>query len=321
MDGGQYGTAFKFRKREGAISVSFCVSDNYCQHLAVVVASILEHAAEEDRFVFHVLTKMISDGNVRRLKQMEVEAKQRCRFVFHHVDRSRFDKFPLPLEHITQEMYYRYLLPEILEDEERTIYMDVDVLVYGSLRRFWEIELGDCLLAGTTDIKEDSPGFRAYKRQLGMQPDAPYFYSGMLVMDLARLRAAKFCDRCMANTGKSYRFLDWPDQDIINLTMEGQILSLPQAWHCTDPKVLQPGENILIRHFANFSAKPWCCLYKNRTWPEYLKYLRRTPYRDRAWAFVGSHIRGFFFFRYTKKGVERILVCGILVWRRKRVRA
>ncbi len=298
------------------LSISFCISDNYAQHLAVVVASMLTNTPGCD-FHFHVLYSALREETVARLKGWAEASQGRFEFCFHQVDRRHFDAFPLPLEHITQEMYYRYLLPELLVDEARTIYIDVDVLALGDLLPLWQWDLGGCPLAGTTDLKEDTPEFRAYKQRLGMKPDAKYFLSGMLVMDLETLRREEFGRKCMENTAKHFDHIAWPDQDVINLTMEGRILELPMRFNCVDPKRLPKGEQMVVRHFANFSAKPWCCLWKNRTWPGYVRYLLQTPYRDQTWRFLWAHLLGFFYFRYTKKGYERVLICGVLIRKRK----
>jgi lipopolysaccharide biosynthesis glycosyltransferase len=298
------------------ISLSFVISDNYSQHLAVVIASILKNAGPKESFVFHVLTTYLSEENQTRLQQFAKD-DTRCRVVFHVIDGKAFDAFPLPIEHVSIEMYYRYLLPTLLQDEKRTIYMDVDILVHQSLRELFELDLGDCLIAGVNDFKEETPGFLDFKEELGMKRDAKYFNSGVLVMDIARLREDGFTQKCMEKTIQHSAILSWPDQDIINLVMEGRIYELPVRFNCIMPERLPMGDRIVIEHFASFSSKPWCCLPKNTTWPIYLRYLRTTPYRDKAWAFIWSHIKGVFYFRYTKKNVERILVFGIRVWRRK----
>ena len=52
------------------ISMSFSVSDNYSQHLAVVLASVLFNNPHS-RFVFHVLHRNISDENQSRIRELE----------------------------------------------------------------------------------------------------------------------------------------------------------------------------------------------------------------------------------------------------------
>ena len=299
------------------VSISFCISDNYAQHLAVVVASLLANSPACD-FRFHVVASTLREETRTRLTAWAEASKGRFSFVYHLIDRALFKCFPLPIEHISLEMYFRYWLPELLLDEAKTIYMDVDVLALGDILPLWQWDLAGHALAGTTDVKENTESFKAFKQKLGMQPDAKYFYSGLLVMDLERLRQDHFTERCMANTVKFLDILAWPDQDIINLTYEGKILELPMRFNCTEPKRLPRGERPIIRHFANFSAKPWCCLWKNRTWPGYARYLLHTPYRGQIWRLLWAHLCGFFYFKYTKKGFERILICGVRI-RKQRV--
>ncbi len=305
-------------ERGGRISVSFSVSDSYAQHLAVVIASILYNNPGSS-FVFHVLHRDFSEENMARVKELEnFRRGAACRTAsvkFHRVDASLFDKFPIPaeLEHVTQEMYYRYLLPEVLADEDRTIYSDVDVLCAGDLRPLWETDLRGCILAA---VSEGEAG--EYKKKLiGLEGDAPYFYSGLLVMDLAKMREEGAARRLFEITAGNSQKMSWPDQDAINLAFYGRILMLGPEWDGINVRYSPFRKGVAIWHFPGFTMKPWCNIWKNTTWPVYLKYLLKSPYRANAARFVWGHVKGFFFFKYTKKRVTRWLVCGIRVWKRK----
>jgi lipopolysaccharide biosynthesis glycosyltransferase len=295
------------------ISMSFSVSDNYSQHLAVVLASVLFNNPHS-RFVFHVLHRNISDENQSRIRELE-RIYLNCEIRFHLIDDSRFEKFPIPmeLEHVTQEMYYRYLLPEILENEDRTIYSDVDVLCVGNLMPLWKKDLKENVLAA---VSEGEAG-ESKKKLIGLTGNAPYFNSGLLVMDLAAMRCESATEVLMANTVEYACRIAWPDQDIINITFRDRILELSPVWNAFNITGGKMKKNVVIHHFANASQKPWCNIWKNCSWPLYLRYLRRSPYRENAFHFVWGHIKGFFFFKYTKKQVTRYLVCGIRVWRRR----
>ena len=293
------------------ISISFSVSDNYSQHLAVVLASVLVNNPGS-RFIFHVLHRDISEQNQNKVRELE-RMYLNCEIRFHLIDAGCFEKFPVPkeLEHITQEMYYRYLLPEVLVNEERTIYSDVDVLCVGNLKPLWEIDLKGNVLAA---VSEGEAG--EYKKKLlGLGGDAPYFYSGLLVMDLAKMRFERCSQTLMTNTAKYAERIAWPDQDMINLTFRNRILQLGAEWDGINVRYSPFRKNIIIWHFPGFTLKPWCNIWKNTTWPLYLKYLCKSPYSENALSFVWGHIKGFFFYKYTKKQVTRYLVCGIRVWR------
>ena len=310
----------------------------------MVLTSILVNNPASS-FVFHVLHRDITPENQARIKELESwrvvgenssssrvdnlppfsnsNSKlqlSRNRIVsirFHKIDESLFEKFPIPpeLEHVTQEMYYRYLLPEVLADEDRTIYSDVDVLCVGDLRPLWETDLKGNILAA---VSEGEAG-EFKKRLMGLEGDAPYFYSGLLVMDLKAMRDDGYSNKLMSNTIKFANKISWPDQDIINLTFRNKILQLGPEWDGINVRYSPFRRGIAIWHFPGFTMKPWCNIWKNTTWPIYLKYLLKSPYRANAARFVWGHVKGFFFFKYTKKRTARYLVCGIRVWKSKEV--
>lgn len=296
------------------ISVSFNVSDNYVQHLAVVAVSILTNAPDS-RFVFHVLTREMSEDSRRRLKKIEQEYG-RCRFEIHVVDFSLFANMPSPLEHVSRDARFRIILPNILANDARTIYLDVDLLVIGDITPLWSVDLGGKMLGGVIDNFNPDQDLMDYRAELGLSPDTKYVNSGVLVMDLEKLRRFDFPSKCFATIDRLRDILSFVDQDTINIVAEGHIQILPERWNCQNRPRTLDGERPVIRHFTSFTNKPWCNIWKNRSWPLYLRYLLKSPYRDRAVAFVLGHLKGFFWYRFVKKGIERTILLGLTIRKR-----
>ena len=295
------------------ISISFCISDNYAQHFAVVIASILINNPVED-FVFHVVHHSVTPETEAKVCELE-SMYPRHRIVFHRIDERLFEKFPIPstLAHITREMYYRYILPELLIDEERTIYSDVDVLcVKGGIRELFEMDLQGCPLAAILDETNGAKRIR-----LGLS-EGKYFCSGLLVMNLAMLRAERSVHKLFETTNVNANRLVFPDQDVINIVFDQRIVEVFPKWNCAD-RYSFFRKDVIQWHFQCQTQKPWCNLWKNITWIPYFNYLLKTPYRSRALSFLFGHLKGFFYFSYTKNQSKRYLVCGIRVWKRTRM--
>lgn len=293
------------------ISISFCISDNYARHLAVVVASILVNNPDDD-FVFHVVHHSVTPESEAKVRELE-SMYPRHKIVFHKIDPNLFEKFPIPptLAHITREMYYRYILPEILPDEERTIYSDVDVLcVKGGVRELFEMDLGGNPIAA---VIEETTGVKRTRLEL---PEGKYFCSGLLLLNLAMLRGESATRVLLEATANNAGRLVFPDQDVINIVFDGRIKEVPSIWNCADGYSFFR-KDVVQWHFQCQTQKPWCNLWKNLTWIPYLKYLLKTPYRGEALRFVLGHLKGFFFFAYTKNRSRRYLVCGVRVWKRR----
>lgn len=303
--------------KESPISFTFCISDNYAQHLAVVLASILVNNPDED-FVFHVVHHSVTPETEARLRGLEA-MYPRHRLVFHRVDANAFARFPLPAElpHVTRETYYRYILPNLLPDESRTIYSDVDVLcMKGNIRELWETDLGGRPMAAIRKLAGNSPGYCAHMTRMGMKPGADYWFAGLLVMDLDKLRAEDFAGACMAKTAEKAAELAFPDMDVINVVMEDRMAEIDPLWNMTE-RFSFLRRDVKMWHFLNHTQKPWCNIWKNVTWLPYVRYLVKTPYRDELARFLWAHVKGFFWYSYEKNRVRRWLFCGIRVWRRR----
>ena len=294
------------------ISISFCISDNYAQHMAVVIASIIANNPGEP-FVFHVLHSNVTSLTAERLAEYE-RTYDNVTIKFHKIDVSSFhdEKLPITLTHVTKEAYYRFLLPDVLPKEDRrTIYMDVDVLcVRRGIRELWETDLCGNPIGAVLD---DDTGWK--RGLIGLQ-QGMYFCSGMLLMDLAMLRSGGYVGKLVSALRTHSDKLIWMDQDVINIVFDGKIHKLPCVWNCADQ--YNPFRRDVIQwHFLCQTRKPWCNIWKNITWIPYFKYLLKTPYRRNACRFVLDHIKGFFYFSYRKDNTIRYLVCGIRVWKRK----
>ena len=83
---------------------------------------------------------------------------------------TRFSGFPTPkfLSEIPLIAYCRLALPDILPDEPRIIYSDIDVLtVRGGLRDLWETDLKGHPMACISDHHIDTPDFRTFRNMYG----------------------------------------------------------------------------------------------------------------------------------------------------------
>lgn len=297
------------------ISISFSVSDNYSQHLAVVLTSVLVNN-QDSRFVFHVLHRNITRANQAKIKELERDFPL-CEVCFHFIDTTMFDKFPIPvgLEHVTQETYFRYVLADVLADEERTIYSDVDIICRDRIDSIWQVDLKGKMLGAVRNYGGEKCGQNCDIVKLGFSPASPYFFTGFLVMDLARMRKERCSEKFIAATKKHGADVPYIDLDIINMVCEGDIAEIESIWNETS-RYSWLRRDVKIWHFPGVISKPWCNIWKNTTWPLYLKYLLKSPYRKNARGFLWGHIKGFFFFKYTKKNVTRYLVCGIRIWKK-----
>lgn len=273
-------------RRVSELHIACSADENYVPHSAAMIHSALAHS---DRLVVHYLHGAgFSSDDAARLGRMFERPGQRI--VFHEIADDRIDGLRIEQD-FGPTMWYRILLPELLLDVERVLYLDVDTLVLDRLDPLWELELGSSLLAAVRNV------FMPYHRQraadLGMEASG-YFNSGVLLMNLEQMRNDRFTDIVYALARRRARELDWPDQDALNLAARHRWMALQPRWNVMNSVVMHPelaadalgaaevDEALAapaIRHFEGPEFnKPWHAQHGRRGRRLYRAHRRATPW-------------------------------------------
>ncbi|MFL5895587.1 MAG: glycosyltransferase family 8 protein, partial [Thermoleophilaceae bacterium] len=265
-----------------------CGGDSaYLVHTAAMVSSILEHSGGLDVRV-HYLHEPALDRREAAKFESFVEARGGSATLIP-VAAERIAGLPAAFNHVTEAMWYRIFLSELLPDVERVLYLDADTLAMDDLRPLWETELRGFALAAVTNVWE--PWNLGYPAALGLR--RPYFNSGVLLMNLNRMREldadARVADYALANRDS----LTWPDQDALNVVLGDERVELYPRWNCMNSVLLFESANEVfgeeavaeararpgIRHFEGPAInKPWHLLGQSRDAGEYFRHRRQTPW-------------------------------------------
>lgn len=245
------------------MNIAFCISDNYADKVKVVMTSIVRnHPASQLRFF--IFSSGLSDES-KALLEKTAASHSDCRVWFVIVDAMLFKDLVLPIDYITSEMYYRYAIAELLPQEDKILYLDADLIVNRSLKTLYATELGDNYLAGVVDLFAKDKGF-AEKWNIDN-----YINSGVLLMNLRKMREDKLQSKLIEKTIELAETLDFPDQDVLNVVCKDRILLVDPRYNFTSrymhKKWWMPG--VAVLHYAG-SKKPWkvrCRGY--RIWKKY----------------------------------------------------
>lgn len=127
----------------------------------------------------------------------------------------------------TEAASFRLLLPELLPEYDKVVYIDCDVIVRQDIGRLYrETALGDNWLGVVFEapIERQAERFRA----LGCDP-MRYFNSGFLLMNLALMREEKVSEKLLEACRVPY--LEFPDQDALNQVCQGHVLPLSPLYN------------------------------------------------------------------------------------------
>ena len=150
--------------------------------------------------------------------------------------------------------YYRLFLHEMLPEYGRVLYLDSDIVVQADVRELFETDLCGFALGAMKDFGPTRLKQYAYIRNtLKLERPGGYFNSGVLLMDLEKLRSSEFSRQVRENISSGLSF-KWVDQDVLNRIFDGRIRYLDPAWNYMALPGKHP-ERKKILHFPG--VKPW----------------------------------------------------------------
>jgi lipopolysaccharide biosynthesis glycosyltransferase len=248
------------------IDLIFVSNDAYCPHLATTLMSVAASTPGPVRV--NIVTNDASDYSRRQVARAVPSMDLRW------LDCGSMEDLPPSSGGIAPISYGRLFGPgQVGGDVDRLIYLDVDTLVRHDLAGLWASDLAGRPIAAVRDawvtwVGHPTLGIPDYEA-LGFDPRAPYFNSGVMVIDVRRwndLEAERRCLEFLA-TQKRNRFAD---QDALNAVFYENWTPIPMRWNVfADPRpprlieletstleVIEAQHDPAIVHFAS-GSKPW----------------------------------------------------------------
>ena len=244
-------------KRHDRIDIVFGIDDQYVDPLIVVAYSVLKNNTSFLEVNFHVITSGLSVHNVKKIKQLE-NLFPGVRFDFTVVDDAPFKEFSLRIKHISPIAYGRFLTAELFPEIDKALYFDADLLVLSDLAELWSVNIHTACVAGSHKayITTQFPG---YKKSIGLEDKDVYINSGVMLMNLKRIRQLGKTDELLRNAKDLKDVVKIQDQDIINITFKDEIALFDKRYNYTDSDRREnpiAKDEVKVIHF-NTANKPW----------------------------------------------------------------
>lgn len=199
----------------------------------------------------------------------------------YHIDPAIFKNAPL-YRGCSQEIYYRLLASEILTDDiKRILYLDIDLIINGNLEELYQTKFRGKYFVACEDTNHSMINEEVYGI-LDIPMHYPYFNSGVLLMNLERLRETNELERI-----HKYMSGDWAeknkyfhDQNVLNALYYGKVKYVNSfVYNCLIKNFTQIEklfEECRIFHFAGI--KPWeqeyPCVRCKEIWHKYASLVK-----------------------------------------------
>lgn len=144
----------------------------------------------------------------------------------------------------------RLAIPDIFQDEERVLWLDVDTIVTDDISQLFQEDLGQCYFGMVPEVPDRS------------KPPFTYYNAGVMLINVLRFQA----------DGRQYyhdlidlvnwQRMDFPDQDAINLLCQTRIKALAPCWNSGRWTKELPADEVNIVHFMADRQYTERALYK-----------------------------------------------------------
>lgn len=151
-----------------------------------------------------------------------------AKFLPLEVDAALLDGFPLS-ERFPVEAWYRVVLPTLLFNVDRVLWLDADTLVRGDIEPLWSTNLGGAPLAACPN--PILYGFQSLIARLGVRDRSLYFNSGVMLMNLKRMRDEGYRSTLLALGREHFQYIRFADQDVLNAAYAHRYLKLHMRWN------------------------------------------------------------------------------------------
>lgn len=251
------------------MNILLAFNSNYYMPALVLLKSLLVNNQWCREIRIYVLYSDLKPGEIRRFSQVAEESGI-AKAIFLPVETDTFKDAPLHLKWISRETYYRLLAQEMLpESVERVLYLDVDMIVMGSLEEFYHQDFEGKLLVACNRY---GPGWVDPKRleQLTLPRDTIYFNAGTLLYDLAGQRQQIDPNILYEYPVLFYQQLKYGDQDVLNAVFYGLTKFADwRVYNCFDSNTTRQRQEDRVRRSCkifhyNGRGKPWTERYWGR---------------------------------------------------------
>jgi len=279
------------------IPVVLASDENYAPYMSTAMQSIMENANREEKYVFIILHKSLSEETQEKLKsQVAVYSYFSIRFVNVSLDFKNFSPDMGSIGSWTVETYFRLIAPWLLKEFDKIIYMDCDIICNSDISGIYGMDIENNLIAGAPDTPQISINCNSkYKGDFKssvigkMAQPENYINAGFIIMNLKEFRNRFSLDYLLnLSQNSKYKF---NDQDILNSIADDSVFILSQEFNFLNtnwdishaPQYLideynKAKENPKIIHYT--TTKPWKAELNPPFFHLFWKYSTRTPFID-----------------------------------------
>lgn len=203
------------------MNILVTLDENYVPYLNVMLSSLKE-SNKDEFFQIYLLHTNMNESALDKTRRILGDSG---RINMIRADEKMLDSAPTTSRY-PKEIYYRIFAAKYLpKGLDRVLYLDPDIIVNGSLKKLYSLDMGDSYFAAASHT-ESTVMHKVNELRLDMDEESPYINSGVMLMNLEKLREEQDTSEVFDFIERRKKFLVLPDQDIISSLYGSRIIPL-----------------------------------------------------------------------------------------------
>ncbi len=273
------------------IHIALAADSNYLVPTTVVLHSIFANNADS-----HVCIYLLHLENTLQPSDLHFLSDTTTQLggTFHPLEVKSKEIEGFPETRHGKATLLRLCLPTLLPHIDKLLYLDGDIVVNGSLKELFSIDLSDFYCAAARDSA--SVYNMGYQTAMGIGPSHFYFNAGVMLLNLAAFRKLELTRAMNEFVAQHYQRICAPDQDFLNHLCQNKTYYIEPRYNLNFAlekdvikKIGSPDEieaakkEPIIVHYIG-RVKPWSVLSthpKRKLWWSYLQQTSFANYRPK----------------------------------------
>ncbi len=220
---------------ENSINVVFASDNNYAPCTTVAIYTLIAHTSKENNYDIVIFESGISDENKQIIEDLAKEYDN-ISIRFYSTKKFFEDYDFFHYAYYTADTYSRLFIPNVMEDYDKAIYLDGDIIVLADVAELYNFDLGDAILGGGRNYGLISSYYHNaeirnyYDKMFPIKDIRNSINGGVLVMNLEKLREIDLLKQGIGLLDK-YKRLLCQDEDILNKVCTDRIKHIESAWN------------------------------------------------------------------------------------------
>lgn len=225
--------------KQNYAAICFASDQNFLPYTTVTIQSIVEHSnpsVNYDIIIFHSGVETSFEQKISAVSKGRENISVRLFDISNlFEDFHLFTKSVYTGTNYSSEIYYRLLIPSLMPDYPKVIYLDGDMLAVTDVAELYRIDLGEHMIgavrdyAGICNCYVPGKDRRHYRTEiLGLTSINDYFISSTLVFNVSKFNE-KFSGEDLLRLAASREWRQH-DQDVLNVVCQNSVKLIGAEW-------------------------------------------------------------------------------------------